>query len=29
MSASPECFYTGGHNRAITDAKSDLALFSL
>jgi hypothetical protein len=29
MSVSPECFYTGRHNRAIAAAKSDLALFSL
>jgi hypothetical protein len=29
MSVSPECFYTGGHDGAITAAKPDLALFSL
>jgi hypothetical protein len=29
MSASPECFYTGERNRAITSAQSDLRLFSL
>jgi len=29
MRVSPECFYTGGHNRAITAAKSDFVLFSL